>query len=853
MLFYDDIVTCYTKVKPTIREKMKLKHIISKDIKIAHNDDTIYSLVETMKLYNISSIVIIDDMNHPVGLVTETDIVKIVATHQEIKNLKIKDLITAKKLFTQNKNVDIYNAFEIMQNNGHRHIVVTDEENKICGVATQSDFLKYLDSDLLTKMKVIKDVMIQNIITIKKYDTLEDAATLMVENKISSLVVLDGNNIPIGMVTERDMVKFASESMQEILIEKVIGKVLHTLTPDDFLYDALLIMKEFKIRRVVIVEDKTLVGLITRNDILKAIRLKKIEILSSNLHQKNLELEIIKKQDEELKLLGIALKSSPDGIIITDTDAKIKWCNQAFEELTGYSRFEILGKRPKELLYSGVQTTEFYKALWETILAKQSFKGEIKNKRKDGTIYDEKLTITPLMDGNGDISHFVAIKEDVTERNEMIYKINQIAHFDTLSGLPNKFSLMNEINQAILRANRNKSNVALLIVGLDNFKDINESFGHGVGDELLVLISKFIKHYVRMSDFVARITGDEFAILVENSDALDDIALMAEKFIYAMGRTWELANGASVYLGCTIGISTYPSISKNANELFQDSDAALFLAKRETKGSYRFYNNIITQKARTNIETISNLKSSIAKNEFIVVYQPQLDINTNKIIGAEALVRWVFNGEIISPLDFIPLAEERGLISGITDFVLQTTCADLKEFVEVTKEDIFKVSINVSSIELSNATVEKIRASINKYNVNKHNFGIEITESIFINDIKNAIRVLNRFKDDELLISMDDFGTGYSSLNYLKQLPIDILKIDKSFVDGLPSDKNDLQITKAIISMAKTLGIKTLAEGVETIEQLEFLKDEGCDFYQGYYFSKPIVKDEFLNILKKQY
>ena len=833
---------------------MQLKHIISKDIKIANNSDTISSLVNIMKNNNISSVVIIDESNHPIGIITETDIVRIVASHQDTQILKIKDIIHTKKIFTQDQNVDMYDAFEVMQNHNHRHIIVTDEDKKICGVATQSDFLRYLDSELLTKLKLIGDVMIQSIITINVADTLNDAAIMMLDNKISSLVVIDDTNLPVGVVTERDMVKFANEAMDEILIKNIIGSELHTLPPSDSLFDALEMMKKFHIRRIVVTDDnKKLVGLITRNDILKAIRSKKLEILTSNLRQKNFELEVIRKQDEELKLLGIALRSSPDGIIITDTDAKIKWCNQAFEELTGYSKFEILGKQPKELLFSGIQTNEFYKTLWDTILAKKSFKGEIKNKRKDGTVYDEKLTITPLVDNSGEITHFVAIKEDITERNHMVNTINKIAHFDPLTGLPNKFSLMSEIHQTILRANRNKSNVALLIIGLDNFKDINESFGHIIGDELLVLISKFIKKYIRMSDFVARITGDEFAVLIENSDSLDDLALMADKFINEISKTWELSNGISVYLGCTIGISTYPKISKNGNELFQYSDAALFLAKKETRGKYRFYNDNITQKARNNIETISNLKSSITKNEFIVLYQPQLDINTNKIIGAEALVRWVLKDEIISPLDFIPLAEERGLISGITNFVLNQTCIDLNEFTKITKNDLFKVSINISSIELGNLIVDKIRDAIKKYNISRKNFGIEITESIFIHDIKNAIRVLNRFKDDKLLISMDDFGTGYSSLSYLKQLPIDILKIDKSFVDGVPDDKNDIQITRAIISMAKTLGLKTLAEGVETIEQLEFLRKEGCDYYQGYYFSKPIMKEEFLRLIYTQF
>lgn len=832
---------------------MQLKHIISKDIKIAKKEELVSSLIDTMQENMISSVIIVDEDHKPIDIITEKDIVKIVAKHQDVHNLAIQDISHKKDLFTQNQNVEMYDAYELMQSFGHRHIIVVDDEKEILGIATQSDFLKYLDSELLTKLKPVRDVMVVNIVTLFPHDTLGDAANLMLDNEISSLVIIDTNDFPVGIVTERDMVKYANnKTMEEIVIKNIIGKQLYTVLPDTSLFDVLEMMKAYRIRRVIVVDENgTLAGLVTRNDILKSIRSKKLEILTANLRQKSFELEIIKKQEEELKLLGIAIKSSPDGIIITDIEAKIKWCNQAFEELTGYSKFEILGKRPKDLLYSGIQTQEFYKTLWETILEKKSFKGEIKNKRKDGTLYDEKITITPLVDERGEITHFIAIKEDITERNLMIDTINQIAHFDSLTTLPNKFSLTNEIHQAILRANRNKSTAALFILGLDNFKDINESFGHTIGDELLIIISKQIKQYSRMSDFVARITGDEFAILIENIDEPEELAMIAQKLIDDVSKTWELSNGSSVYISATMGISIYPKIAKNSNELFQYSDAALFLAKKENKGKYRFYNDEITQKARKNIQTIVDLKESILQNSFMVLYQPQVEIATNKIIGAESLVRWINKDEIISPLDFIPIAEERGIISDITEFVVKQTCKDLVAFSKIIGTKSFKVSVNISSVELNNFTVENIRAIIEEYKIDKNNFGIEITESIFIHEIQNAIKILNRFKDDNFLISMDDFGTGYSSLSYLKQLPIDILKIDKSFVDGLPNDQNDVQITRAIISMAKTLGLKTLAEGVETKEQLEFLKNAQCDYYQGYYFSKPIKKEEFIDILKK--
>jgi diguanylate cyclase (GGDEF)-like protein/PAS domain S-box-containing protein len=833
--------------------RMKLKHIISKNIKIARREDLVSFSIDLMKENMISSVVIVDEASKPVDIITEKDIVKMVAKHENINNLKIKDIRHKKELFVQNQNKDMYDAYEEMQNFGYRHIVVTNDEKEIVGVATHTDFLKYLDTDLLMKSKTVEDVMISSVITLFKVDSLANAANLMLENNISSLVIIDNDNHPIGIVTERDMVKYANKSiMEDISIESIIGNQLRKVFPDASLFDVLEMMKRFHIRRVIVVdESEKLVGLVTRNDILKSIRSKRLEFLTANLRQKNFELEVIHQQEEELNLLGIAIKSSPDGIIITDKDAKIKWCNHAFEVLTGYSKFEILGKKPKDLLYSGIQSKEFYKTLWETILDKKSFKGEIKNKKKDGTIYDEKITVTPLIDSySGEITHFVAVKEDITERNRILSEMHTIAYFDLLTKLPNKFSLANEIEQAILRADRNRTRLTLFILGLDNFKDINESFGHSIGDELLMLISKQIKRYSRKSDFIARVTGDEFAVLIENEDEIDNLAFIAKKLIDDVSKTWKLSNGSSVYCSATIGIATYPEIAKNSHELFQYSDAALFLAKKENKGKYRFYNDEITQKARKNIQTIVDLKESIIQKKFIVLYQPQVEIATNKIIGAESLVRWENKDKIVSPLDFIPLAEERRIISDITEFVVTQTCKDLVEFSKLKGEEFFKVSVNISSGELNDFIVEKIKNILQQHTVKQSNFGIEITESIFIQNIENAVKILNQFKKENFLISMDDFGTGYSSLSYLKQLPIDIIKIDKSFVDGLPSNQNDVQITKTVVSMAKTLGLKTLAEGVETKEQLEFLKEIGCDYYQGYYFSKPIKKEDFLNILK---
>ena len=381
---------------------MKLKHIISTDLKVASLNDLVSSLLQLMQESKVSSVVITDNANHPVGIFTEFDAIKIVASGMDINNFHAKDIISAKDLFVLDENTEIYKAFDIMQDKHYRHIIAVDSDHKIKGVATQSDFLKYLDTEILIKLKTTADVMTQNVITMTSDYSLADAAGLMLHNQISSLVIVEENsNMPIGIVTERDMVKYANQLQNFVSIKNVLSSPVQTIHKSDTLSVSVSKMSQMGIRRLIVVDDNgALAGIITRHDILKSIQNKKIEILSQTVKQKNYELEIIKKQDEELRLLDIALRSSANAVVITDINAIIKWCNRAFEELTGYDIKEIIGKKPKDLIGSGLQTKEFYEILWNTILSKKSFKGEIVNKKKDGTLYNERLTNTTIIADN---------------------------------------------------------------------------------------------------------------------------------------------------------------------------------------------------------------------------------------------------------------------------------------------------------------------------------------------------------------------------------------------------------------------------------------------------------------------
>jgi PAS domain S-box-containing protein len=397
---------------------MKLKHIV-KDVITIKGSQNVLALLEMMKENKISSVVVLNKAGKIYGIFTESDAIKAVALGFNLQQMQVKEFVGKHDVFSLPEETYLFEAFNQMQGQGYRHVIAVDSQNCVKGIATQSDFLKYLDTQVLVKIKSVEDVMIKDVVTADENYSVNDAALIMFENKISSLIVVNQLDKPVGIVTERDMVDFALQS-SNVRLHEVMSKPLLTTTKDEPLHSVLEKMEQFQIRRFVIVDnDENIVGLVTRSNILRSIQAKKIEILAKTLKEKNRELEIIKKQDEELKLLDTALKSSANAVVITDVNANIKWCNSAFEKLTGYQKEEVLGKRPKELLKSGVHTKTFYDSLWNTILAKQSFKGEVVNRKKNGDLYTENLTITPLLDSKGEITHFVAVKEDITQLKKL--------------------------------------------------------------------------------------------------------------------------------------------------------------------------------------------------------------------------------------------------------------------------------------------------------------------------------------------------------------------------------------------------------------------------------------------------
>lgn len=551
---------------------------------------------------------------------------------------------------------------------------------------------------------------------------------------------------------------------------------------------------------------------------------------------------------KEKQLADKVFECTSEGILVTDERGRIISINPAFQLVTGYSEAEILGKNPN-ILQSGVHDAAFYKDLWDSIKKKGHWKGEIWNKRKNGDLYPEWLTISTIKDEFGNVTNFVGIFSDITDRKEAEEQLRRLAHFDSLTGVANRYSLNQHLHNLILTAEKYDQQLAVLFLDLDRFKHINDTLGHSIGDLLLKNVSSRIKDLVRNKDMIARLGGDEFVIALPNINHIKDSAYIAQRIIDALNKPFHLGKH-EVYISTSIGISVYPFDGTTFEELLRNADKAMYVAKNNGKNQFEFYHSDMHRDESRQILLEKYMRKALEKNEFFLAYHPQMDTKTKRINGVEALIRWEHE-EIgfISPGEFIPIAEETGLIIPISEWVIKKACEDL-HLLHINGFPQLSMSINISPLHFNQPDfVERLLSVIRETNIKDNSIELELTEGVIMPNAPETLQKLVKLKQHGIKLSIDDFGTGYSSLSYLNRFPIDILKIDQSFIRKLSDYKEDASIVKAIITMAHTLHLKVIAEGVETKKQLEFLENQQCDSIQGFYITKPLPFEELMKFL----
>ncbi|MFZ4540078.1 putative bifunctional diguanylate cyclase/phosphodiesterase [Propionivibrio sp.] len=563
-----------------------------------------------------------------------------------------------------------------------------------------------------------------------------------------------------------------------------------------------------------------------------------------------------KRDEAELRLAATAFESQ-ECIVITDDHQVILRVNQAFLETTGYAAEEVMGKTPS-LLKSGRHGSDFYRQMWQSIKTTGNWSGEAWNRRKSGDIYPVWLTITAVKNEEGKVTHFVGAQTDITEQKRAQDKIADLAFIDQLTLLPNRTLLLDRLKQAMTAAHRNDTHGALLFIDLDNFKTLNDTLGHDKGDLLLQQVAQRLTRCLRDGDTVARFGGDEFVVVLGNLSAASVEAathteLVAGKILTTLAQEYTLGS-VQFQSSASIGITLFKSDGAQVDDLLKQADLAMYRSKATGRNAMHFFDPTMQAVVLERALLERDMRQGQHEKQFLLHFQAQVNASSNAVTGAEVLVRWLHPVRgMVSPANFIPLAEESGLIVPLGDWVLETACIQLAKWASQSQFSHLILAVNVSAVQFRQPDfVDKVLSVLHRTGAKGPQLKLELTESLLVDNVKEIVEKMVVLQSTGLKFSLDDFGTGFSSLAYLKRLPLDQLKIDQSFVRDVLVDPNDAAIAKTVVTLGHSLGLNVIAEGVETAAQRDFLAQAQCDAFQGYFFSRPLPVDEFVVFVRRR-
>ncbi len=569
---------------------------------------------------------------------------------------------------------------------------------------------------------------------------------------------------------------------------------------------------------------------------------------------------MLKQNNDELRVAA-AVFESQEGMLVTDAGASIVRVNRAFTKITGFGEAEVLGKNPR-MLQSGRHDAGFYAGMWDAIVHRGGWAGEIWNRRKQGDAYPQYLTVSPVIGPDGRVSNYVGTFTDITDRIAAADKIERLAFYDSLTLLPNRRLMMDRLERALSTCTRSTRNGALMLIDMDNFKTLNDTLGHDVGDQFLVEVAARIKRCIREGDTASRMGGDEFVVILEHLDRDEQAAVQATAvaikiqtmlnlpYLLQIGGSRADQRERSHQCTSSIGITLFRDQSVSIEELVKRADTAMYQAKEAGRNTFRFFDPAMQEIVVAKAALEEDLRNAIARKQFVLHYQAQFDAD-GRVVGSEALVRWNHPVRgLVLPGDFIGLAEETGLILQLGHWVMETACAQLAQWADQPELQHLSLAVNVSARQFSLPNfVSQVLALVERYQIRPDRLKLELTESLLLRNADEVIAKMVALKARGVCFSLDDFGTGYSSLSYLKRLPLDQLKIDQSFVRDVLADASSAAIARAVVALGKSLGLGVIAEGVETSGQRNFLAENGCLAYQGYFYSCPLPLQEFKKFL----
>jgi len=775
----------------------------------------------------------------PEGIWTERDALGLDMTQSAILEAPIREVMNA-PVQTIDADTSLGEAALRFREARLRHFLVVEKDGTPAGVVTQTDVVLNHGVEWYLRLREVESVLRNEPLVTGAEQPLSQVANAMHARGSEAALVREGDGT-LGILTERDILQCLADHQADIRSGDVASKPLVSVPRTTSLFRARNLMVDRGIRHMAITDDAgELAGLISFNDVLFSVEHMYVEELQQTLRERDAALTASQRH---LHLAEQIIETSLEGILVTDARGIIQSVNPAFTELTGFTEEEAVGQTPG-LLSSGCHDEAFYRDMWDRLRREGAWKGEIWNRRKNGELYPELLTITAIHDDDGETTHYAGIFSDISKLKENEERIKNQAYYDPLTELPNRRLFDDRLSMAVAHAHRHGTRLGVMFLDLDRFKQINDIFGHNAGDDLLREVTGRLRRVVREDDTIARMGGDEFILLAADVADEDDMAHLARRILEIFQEPLHIQE-TEVRVTGSIGISLYPDDAMEPEGLIRCADAAMYRSKDLGRNSFHFFTQAMNTHSFQQLTLESGLQRAIERDELWLAYQPVVDGSTGDLVGAEALVRWEHpEMGTVSPGKFIPLAEESGLILPLGEWVLDRVCSQLNTWEE--RAPGFRVSLNLSAHQIRQPDLcERTQAIIEERGTDPARLVFELTESALMEDTERTVALLRRVQSTGIAVAADDFGTGYSSLRYLKRFPLSFLKVDQGFVRELTENEEDAVIVEAVIGLAHSLGLTVVAEGVETDAQRAFLGQNNCDRIQGFLYGTPMPAEEF--------
>ncbi|WP_417845279.1 EAL domain-containing protein [Thalassospira povalilytica] len=798
--------------------------------------------VTKMRNANSSSIIVVQS-NKPVGILTEHDLLSLPANSKAVLSQPV-EMRMSHPVHTISIHASPQSAIVRMRERNVRHLVTVDENDCLVGIISRTDLIRQISNKKPFSANDVADAVRRSTIFVDARMPVSELRHRMHGEKCDSAIVTGfPADLPVdqqtGIITERDILRGFADDNDGLTAGDIATRPVMVINGDVNLNDARTIMLRKNIRHLVVHnQHREIIGVLSFADLLEFIEQDYL-IYLNNINDDS-DSELVKAR-QSLALARKLIENSPDCVMVCNARAEIEAVNPAFTRVTGYQAEEVIGKNPS-ILQSGRQSKDFYRQMWVELARTGKWEGEIWNRRKSGETFPEWLSIMAIRDSDGTISHYASIFTDISEREKNREDILRIAFTDELTGMPNRRRFSELLSLHVGRARQHGRPLTVMMLDLDNFQRVNNALGHNAGDDVLVEVSRRISRELGHDAVMARVGADEYAAILPDIKTEQEALNLAERVLVRLGEPHLTSKGDDLYLSASIGIASFPKDANDTSNLLRCVEIAMLQAKEQGRNRVgRFSVSLQSQKgADLALETA--LRRALDNNELHLAYQPQFDTKTGQLCGVEALARWTTaSGEHIPPSTFIPVAEEIGVIGELGRWVMRTACRQLVNWRSEGLHNL-RLAVNVS-VQQFYGTVdlaEQLRAILVDKGLSADRLEIEVTESLFMRDMADMRAKLQRIQDLGIRISLDDFGTGFSSLSYLRTLPFDQIKLDRSFVTDIDRGEEGRTLAITIINMARNLGKTCIAEGVENDRQLEVLRDAGCDLVQGYLLGRPM-------------